>query len=332
MQSLRIGLALWADRDARELADLARAAEDAGFEDLWWPDHYYSREIGSVMALSAAATSRIRVGCAVASPLLRHPTILAALFATIDELSGGRAIVGLGPGGFELKTQLGVTTPSPLTVTRGAVEVVRDLLAGNRATFDEESPFPVSGAGLEFGPPGEVPIYLAARGPKMMELSGEVADGMITHGLAPEFQEFASERIRAGAARGDRSPGACRLSLFLEVAIDADRARAIDSLRGQCRFMVGGEYAEDLIPLYGLDPAAVLPVRAAMRANDPDVARLIDDRMVDAFAVAGPFGHVVQRLSEIAASGPDELILSPGEGTDAVTIQRLGEAISEVSA
>lgn len=329
---MKVGLALWADRDVRQLADLARVAEEAGFEDLWWPDHYYSREIGSVMALSAAATSRIRIGCAVASPLLRHPTILAALFGTISELSEGRALVGLGPGGFELKTQLDVTTPSPLTVTREAVAVVRKLLAGDDATFEKESLFPLTGAELEFTPPGPIPIFLAARGPRMMELSGEVADGMITHGVAPQFLEFASQRIRNGAARSHRPATACQLALFLEVAIDEDRAQAIDSLRAQCRFMVGGKYAEELIPLYGLDPATILPVRAAMRANDPDVGRLIDDRMVEAFAVAGPFGHVVERLAEIAASGPDQLILSPGQGTDAATIEKLGEAITLASA
>lgn len=133
---MRLGLALWPDRDVRELAELAVAAENAGFDDLWWPDHYDAREVSAVLTLCAARTTRIRLGTAVTSPLLRHPGILGSLFASLGEASDGRAVAGLGPGGFEVKTNLKVTTPSPIAATREAVVILRALLAGERVTIE----------------------------------------------------------------------------------------------------------------------------------------------------------------------------------------------------
>jgi hypothetical protein len=93
--------------------------------------------------------------------------------------------------------------------------------------------------------------------------------------------------------------------------------------------MAGGEYAEALIPRYGLDPAKVAPLRAALRAGDPGAVRLLDDDMVDAFAVGGPPGLVVERLQAIRDAGVDALIVGPGKNADAATIARLGKVLHE---
>jgi 5,10-methylenetetrahydromethanopterin reductase len=147
--------------------------------------------------------------------------------------------------------------------------------------------------------------------------------------LARAYLDEVRRQVNAGAARADRSPERCEVALMLEVAIDDDVARARDALRGRCLLMVGGEYAENLIPLYGLDPARVAPVRAAVRGRDSRAASLIDDAMVDAFAAGGPAGHVAARLAEIATAGVGALIVSPGAGADAPAILRLGRALRE---
>lgn len=326
---MRLGLSLWPDRDPRLLADLAAAAEEAGFDDVWFPDHYNIRDSCVVMALAAMRTSRVRLGSAVTTVLLRHPAILASFYATLSEISNGRAIAGLGPGGFEVKTELKVTTPSPLAATRESVEIMRGLLAGERVSSVGRA-FQVDNARLGFKPPSPVPIWLAGRGLRMLELAGEVADGVITHGLARSYLDLAIERVRAGEARAGRASGTCAVALMLEVRIDDDFNRARDSLRPGCLFMAGGEYAEDLIPRYGLDPDAVKRLRAAVRAADPKAVSLIDDSMVDAFTLGGPAGYVVDRLRMLAAGGVDTFILGPGKRTDAETILKLGRAVREV--
>lgn len=326
---MRFGLALWPDRSLRELAQLASEAETAGFDDLWWPDHYDAREIASVLASCATATDRIRLGAAVTSPLLRHPVMLASLFATLGELSGGRALAGLGPGGFEVATHLNLRPKSPLTVTREAVEIIRGLTAGETVTMKPDSRFPIRGARLSFSTPTSIPIYLAGRGPKMVALAGEIADGVITHGLAPAYLAMVGEQVAAGLERTGRARGACEVVLMLEVSVDDDLERGRASLRRRCLYMVGGEYSEELIPLYGLDPARVIPIREAVRAGDPAAADAIDHEMTDAFALAGAPSLVAERLVSFEEFGVNSVILSPGKGVRADTIRTLGQAIKE---
>jgi 5,10-methylenetetrahydromethanopterin reductase len=325
---LRLGLTFWPDRDPRELADLAAAAEDAGFDDLWIPDHYNIRDCGVVLSLCATQTRRLRLGTAVATVLLRHPAILASFFATLDEISDGRAMAGLGPGGFEVKSELAVGTASPLSATREAVQILRALGAGERASLREARVFPVTNAGLAFRRP-PIPIWLAGRGVRMLELAGELADGVITHGMARGYLDLVDQQVTAGATSGGRRREDCQVALMFEMHLDEDLQRARDTLRPGCLVMAGGEYAEALIPRYGLDPAKVAPLRAALRAGDAGAVRLLDDDMVDAFAVGGPPGFVVERLQAIRDAGVNALIVGPGKNADAATIVRLGKVLHE---
>ena len=260
---MRLGITLWADRDVAGLARLAACAERTGFDDVWWPDHYMHRDVGATLTACALATDRVRLGTAVTSPLLRHPGALASLFASLAEIAPGRIVAGIGPGGWELPTQLGIHEPRPLTVTRETALLLADLLQGRPATAaasaassrenlgtipgnyhpkptrDFGDPagaksrgdssgwsthnrpeisgavpatapvarsgatprFPLTGARLDFTPPQPIPLYLAARGPRMMSLAGELADGLITHSLSLPFIEHVVERVELGAQR-----------------------------------------------------------------------------------------------------------------------------------
>jgi 5,10-methylenetetrahydromethanopterin reductase len=326
---VKIGLALWPDRDLRALAELCRTAERAGFDELWWPDHYDARECSAVLAACVLNSDRMTLGTAVTSPLLRHPAMLASMFATLSEASGGRIVAGLGPGGFEVATELRVTAPRPLGVMRESVAALRALTSGEMFSSEKGRVFPVANAKLAFQAPS-VPIYLAGRGPRMIELAGEIADGVITHGLAAPYLQMVVDRVRRGATRARRDSRACVLSLMLEVAVHHDEDRARDALRPRCLYMVGGEYAKELVPLYGLEPHAVAPVRDAVRARDPNAPKLIDDRMVDAFAIAGPPDRIAEKLAEVGEAGVQSVILSPGRGVDHSTVTALGEATREV--
>lgn len=327
---MKAGVAIWLDSPLPDCVEVAVAAEDAGLSEVWLPDHYFLRDAYAAQALIAQRTSRVRLGTAVVSPLLRHPALLASATATINELSGGRAIIGIGVGGFEFPTQLGMKVPRPLSVVRDAVAIVRSLARGE-ANIDGEV-FTARGARLVWDG-GSFPVYMAARGRRMLELAGEIADGVITHGLTPSYIDFSLERIRSGAARAGRPDGACELVLMFEVDLDEDVQAATDRLRPLSVIMAGGEYAEDLIPLFGLDPMEVMPLRAAVRARDPDAGRLVTDDMVRAFSVAGPKEYLAERVSGMAAAGVGRVILTIRGGTPqdlTRKIRQIGEAIEGV--
>ena len=328
---MKAGFTVWLDRPIPECAEIAVAAEDAGFSDVWLPDHYFLRDAFAAQALMAERTSRVRLGTAVVSPLLRHPTLLASSAATIQELSGGRAVLGIGPGGFEFPTQLGLDPDRPIQMIREAVHVVRAMVRGQRAELRGRH-FTALGTALPWRVP-DVPVFLAARGPRMLELGGEVADGVITHGLARTYIDRSLELVRRGEDRAGRPRGACELVLMFEIEVDDDVEAAIDRLRPRCTVMAGGAYAEEFIPLFGLDPRDVLPLRAAVRARDPDAVRLVTDDIVRAFAVAGPPGEVAERLAQMAEAGVGRVILTTGGGPVrevVARVERIGKAVAAV--
>ena len=305
-----VGLSVWLDRPARDCAAVAVAAEAAGFSTLWVPDHYFLRDSFVALALAAVQTTQIRLGTTVASPLLRHPALLASSFGTLQELSGGRAVAGIGTGGSEFPSQLNLQIRQPLAVVRESVEIVRALLIGDARV--QGRVFSAIGASLGWQP-GSMPVYLAARGPKMLELSGEIADGVITHGLAPSHLDFALARIKAGAAAANRPGKGSDLVLMFDFELDEDRDAAVQRLRRRCMFMVGGSYAEELIPLYGLDPEQVRPIRAAVSRGEFQTAvDLITADMVEAFAAAGDEQTLQDTLELLASRGVDGVILSLG--------------------
>ncbi|GHH63592.1 5,10-methylenetetrahydromethanopterin reductase [Streptosporangium violaceochromogenes] len=305
-RGLEFGLSIWLDNAVREVAPLARFAEQAGFTDLWVPDHYFLRDSYVAQALMALETERIRFGTAVAAAQLRHPALLASSTATVDELSGGRAILGIGPGGHEFAAQFDMRPKSPLTLVREAVAVARGLFRGGSDL--EGTIFTTRGARLGW-PTGDIPVYLAARGTKMLELAGEVADGVLIHGITVPYVRHVKELVARGAERAGRSPDDCEIAVILDAEVNPDEAAAIDAMRDRVKVMAGGKYSDDLIPLYELDPGDVAALRAALNEGRPDAHRFVTDAMVRAFALAGGHSTLVRRCRELHDAGIDRIIV-----------------------
>ena len=318
---MQYGLTIWLDQPLDAITDIAVAAEDAGFADVWLPDHYFLRDVYAAQALIATRTTSVRLATGIAAIQLRHPALIASAAATIAECSGGRAVIGIGPGGHEFPSQFGMRPKSPLTMLREAVAIIRQLGSG-RADFRGDY-FSADGSelGWRIDPP---PIFLSARGPRMLELGGEIADGIIVHGIHRDFLDYVRSRVAHGAARGGRDPGDCRIAVMLDVEVDSDEAAAIDRLRPRCTLMAGGTYADELIPVYGFDPGAVATLRSAL--NDPNVseAQYVTDDMVRAFAIGGSIETVAERLGELRELGVDLAILKLGEGDAAATKALIG--------
>lgn len=311
------------DQPMTDAAELGRRAEDLGFDGVWVADHYFHRDASGALALMAGTTTGITLGTAVTSPLLRHPALLASMAASLGEISGGRFVLGLGAGGYEFATELGTPIRRPLRLTEEAVGIVRGLAEGV-VTADGDT-FRTDGAALKFQAPA-APVYLAARGPKMLRLAGRIADGVITHGLSQQHVRFVTEQL--DAADAIMRP---KVVLMLDVQVDEDRARALDELRPRCLTMAGGSYADELIEIYGLDRTDVELLRAAVRSGDRDAATaLVTDQMVDAFTIAGPSDYVADRLAELATLGVDEVILSTAAGDLQDTTDRLSELAKAV--
>lgn len=310
---MKIGVTVRLDQPITQAADWAARIEELGFSGVWLADHYFHRDVSAALGLMAARTERVVLGTAVMSPLLRHPTLLASLSASLQEIAPGRFILGMGAGGYEFTSELGIAMKRPLRLTREAVDIVRQLGRG-RAEVTGET-FSAQGSQLRWSAP-ESPLYLAARGPKMLQLAGAVADGVITHGLAPSHVQFVKDNLAQGAE--GRTEGRAEICLMLDAEIHEDRATALEALRPRCLTMAAGSYAEELIGIYGLDVEEVQAVRTTLRSGDRAAAMdQMTDPMAEAFGLAGPAGHIADGIRALEEQGVDQVIVSLGGKTPA---------------
>lgn len=219
----------------REAIDIVRYAESKGFDAVWQADSRLVREAGVPMAAFAATTDEIKIGSGVIDVWTRNPARLASLFSTLDDLAPGRVLCGLGAWWDPLAAKVGIDRRKPLAMMRETVTVVRALLANETVTFHGEHVH-LDGVELDYvyqeRRPKDVPIYIGATGLKMMELTGEIADGVVLNYLvSPDYNERAMEALERGAARSGRSAEDLDRPQLVVCSVHEDRAEALNMAR-----------------------------------------------------------------------------------------------------
>ena len=288
--SSRVALYLQDKHPLREAIDYVRYAEARGFEAVWQAESRLVRDAIVPMAAYAATTERIKIGSGVINNWTRNAALIAATFSTLDDLAPGRAMCGLGVWWEPLATKVGVNRRRPLLAMRETVEVVRRLLAMEKVTFKGEF---VQVADIEIDivhgdrSPKHVPIYIGATGMKMMELSGEIADGVLLNYLvSPAYNREAMEHLKAGAARAGRDIQQIDRPQLIVCSLDKDRARALDNARElvtqylgqQPHIMKASGVSQDLLDEIGRVltwPAEEHQIREAMKLVPDEVVQLI---------------------------------------------------------
>ncbi|MGH2499389.1 MAG: LLM class flavin-dependent oxidoreductase, partial [Candidatus Limnocylindria bacterium] len=231
MTEVEYGLALPPAAPVAELLDVAVEAERLGYRWLWVNDERLERDPFTLLAAVADRTERIRLGPGVTNPYSRHPALLATAIATLDELSGGRAVLGLGAGGTN-HSALAIDRTAPAAALREAIELIRALLGGRTASVDGRV-VRAREARLDFAPPRPaLEIYVGSRGPRVLELAGALADGVIVGNVATaQGWAYALDRIAAGAASAGRAPAEIRLVAWLYACVADDDEQALDAIR-----------------------------------------------------------------------------------------------------
>jgi 5,10-methylenetetrahydromethanopterin reductase len=231
----RVALYLQDKHPLREAIEYVRYAEARGFEAVWQAESRLVRDAIVPMAAFAATTERIKVGSGVINNWTRNAGLIAATFSTLDDLAPGRILCGLGVWWEPLASKVGVIRRKPVQAMRETVEVVRRLLAMEKVTFKGEF---VCVEDIEIDivhgdrSPKQVPIYIGATGMKMMELSGEIADGVLLNYLvSPAYNREAMEHLRTGASRAGRSLDQIDRPQLVVCSLDEDRGRALDNAR-----------------------------------------------------------------------------------------------------
>lgn len=299
-----LGLAIDGFTPAADIAAQARAAEAGGVDTLWIATHLFLRDPVALGATALAATNTLKVALMAVSPYAMHPVHAAMGAATLDELFPGRVVLCLGVGAPGDQDAAGIERPRPLATLREAIAVCRALFSGN--TIDHQGDvFNVTQRRL-VNAPCDIPIVLAASGPKMLELAGSDADGVIISGAtSAPFVESCLGRVTAAAdGRKIKNSG------IVYTGIDSDGKAGADSLRRTLGFILrGGHHAENVrMGGASLDQQAL---RDAYALEDWDaVDRLVTDDVAMRHAACGDAAHVRARLAEYNAAGLDHVIVS----------------------
>lgn len=293
---------------AREFVDLARLVEQAGFDRLGVSDVVFWPDCFMLMGLAAQATQRVHLGPMVTNPSSRHPAVLAGLMATLQDVSQGRAFLGLGVGaGLEA---LDLDLSRPVTRLREAVTVIRGLLAGDEVDLRGDT-LTVTASRM-VGPVQPVPISIGTRSPGVMRLAGELADIALVGGryLSPAIAATYRQWLTEGAAHAHRDLSTLEVAPRLTLCCSHDGALARRSVK---RYVA--HYVQLIRPAeLDLDPAWMSRVSAALdrsrgwyfdhdRYDDPELDELIDDDLVRRFAIAGTPDECVALTREVLDLG-----------------------------
>ena len=290
------------------LQELARLAEERGYETIFTPEGG-GREVFTVLAAYAMATERVRLSPGIASIFTRTPGVLASEAVTLDELSGGRAILGLGTGHEgSLSAGHGMTFERPLGRMRDYVLLTKAMLRGDE-TLPDTKVVPIRRFRLATQPRPNLPVYVAALGPKMCQLAGEVADGVILNWATTAYAREAVANVHAGAKRAGRDPASVDISMYLRVAPgNADEGTRRALARDLASYAAMPFYRA-MLDAEGF--ASATSKVAATFASDPEAAaRAIPDDMVDALTAVGS-ADVRARVEEYRAIGVTLPVLAP---------------------
>lgn len=314
---VQLGLLFLGSRPVRRVIDVARHAENRGFDFFWIPDERFFRDVYGLCTAAAGATQEIRIGPCVTDPYTRHPALTAMAIATLDEISGGRAVLGMGAGvsGF---AELGIKRRQVARRSSEAIHLVRRLLTGEAVELHGDV-LSFNG-GLNFRPlRDDIPIYLAAGGPMMLRAGGMVADGVIIEGcVAPGTLERAHDVIDLGASYVGRDPQKIDIVARIDVAVDDSLDAAYDALRERiARKLLAAAPGFVTFLARGL----VVPEELRERVSDigytwdqtvlEDVGRMMPEAFIDAFAIAATPESLPGRLDQLVERGATQIIVNP---------------------
>lgn len=334
-----------------EQLELTREAEALGYDSVWTAEAYGS-DAATVLAWLAGQTTKIRLGAGILQIPARSAAMTAMTAASIDQLSGGRFILGLGSSGPQVSEGWhGVRFGKQLQRTRDYVEVVRMALAHQKVEFHGETmdlPLP-DGPGkalkLTIHPVQKpVPIYLAVLGPKNVMLAGEIADGWMPVYFSPEHTAELRAPLEEGAAKAGRSLEGFSIAPMVHAYVSEDGETARDAMRPVLALYVGGmgsrekNFYNRLVSSYGFAAAAQQVQDLYLDGKRAEAMAALPDELIDMVTICGTPDQARERLRAYRDAGVDTLIISPmaGENEDRLkqlrTIAELAREVEKASA
>ncbi len=325
-----IGVLQLSMEPVREIVAMAKACEDAGFDTFWiaeaypwWRKHSFeARSSTAVLAVIAQETKRMQLGWGIISPYTRHPVQIAMEARVMQDLAGGRFLLGLGASKIFMK-EIGEgegEKVGPATVMRESVEIIKRVLEGEAFQY-EGKVFQANVPALKtdaHAPRGVPPIYIAGTGPVLQKLSGSIGDGLLTASITtPAFVRYSLQNMEDGARKAGKDPAKLILGSVIVGSIGRDSGKGKEGAREQAAMYLANKVqnikgsADVLLKSAGLTFEELQPVADAMeRGGRKAAAKAVTDEILHKVcAIAGTPDECIQRIEEYRAAGCTHIML-----------------------
>ena len=318
MSQDRVALYLQDAHELREGMKIVQYAEKHGFEAVWQAESRLVRDAIVPMAAFAAVTERIKVGSGVINNWTRNIGLLASTFLTLDDLAPDRIICGIGAWWDPLAANVGIERRKPLLAMRETLEVMRRLLRMENVTYDGEF-HKVKGIELDVvhgrREPRNIPMMIGATGGKMMELTGEIADGaVLNYCVPPEYNDDAINQLKAGAAKAGRTLDDIDRPQLIVCSVDMDKAKALDGARWLLTQYIAQQ--PHITKASNTPPETVAQIQSilgwpATKEQIKEAMKLVPDELVQRITASGTPEEVKAKVNEYVNRGCTCPILDP---------------------
>jgi len=310
--------------NVKQVVNFCKLAESKDIDFAWITNHYNNRHCYAVLAAVAQATTTIKMGPGIMNSFTDTPAAMASFMCTLNEISDGRAVLGIGPGDLSTLPKIAIQPEKPVARLEEAVVQFRKLVAGEQVNKAGLKFFDYDGAKLTgVTLPGKkgIPVYIGAQGPKVLELAGKVGDGALINASNPKDFEVAIPIIKKAAdAAGKKS---FDVGAYTAMSIDKSEKKARNAAKIVAAFIAAGS-PEALLQRHGLDLANVAKIKAALGKFDfKSVGELVGDKEIDAFTIAGTPEMVKAKCEDLTKAGVTQIIFGSPLGPDMTTSIRL---------
>nr|MDO8098075.1 5,10-methylenetetrahydromethanopterin reductase [Candidatus Njordarchaeota archaeon] len=322
---MKFGIEFVPNNPIHEVTKWASLAEQKKFDYIWVTDHFNNRNTYVTLTSIALKTSSVRIGPGVTNPYLINPAWTASAMASLNEVSKGRAVLGIGAGDKTTISYLGLEQKSPVSALAECVNIIKTLLKGEEVKFLGKV-FNITGARLNYQP-DYVPIYLGVQGPKMLRLAAQISDGVLINASHPLDISLAVKELRSGLDEARRSSN-FDIAAYTSFSVSSDSAEAVKLARPVVAFIAAAT-PDVVLERHGINPERVQVIKTALAGGQfKDAFKAVGDELLEAFSITGTPSQCTEKVAAILKEGVSQLVIGSPIGADKTrTIELIGSEI-----
>ncbi|HJJ48661.1 MAG TPA: 5,10-methylenetetrahydromethanopterin reductase [Methanocorpusculum sp.] len=310
--------------NVKQVVNFCKLAEAKDIDYAWITNHYNNRHCYAVLTAVAQATTSMKMGPGIMNSFTDTPAAMASFACTLNEISDGRATLGIGPGDLSTLPKLSIQPEKPVARLGEAIDTIRELCTGAELKKSGKAYFDYDGAKLTgVTLPGKkgIPIYVGAQGPKVLELAGLKGDGALINASNPKDFQVAIPIIKAACEKVGKK--GFDVGAYTALSIDKDEKKAKKAAKIVSAFIAAGS-PEPLLLRHGLDLGNVAKIKDALARFDfKSVNELVGDAELNAFTICGTPDTIRQKCEDLTAAGVTQIIFGSPLGPDMTNSIRL---------